>query len=98
MTDWHKQARDRAATLPIRGMTAEAEQAFRHGIVYGAQMQREWLTDGATALRIANHLHVEDYGDTIDQHEAHCEEPSCDRRAAYVGPALDLLAHAVGNG
>lgn len=86
MTAWEQRARDYAATAAPPSTNRAVTHAFRLGIILGARVQREWLTDGATALRVADALHVEDC----------CEEPSCNRRDAYVAPALDLLARIVG--
>lgn len=96
MTAWEQRARDYAATAPPPSTNRAVTHAFRLGIILGARVQREWLTDGATALRVADALHVEDWAETLDEHEAACEEPSCNRRDAYVAPALDLLARIVG--
>lgn len=83
--------RDRADT---DWYALSAESLFAEGV----EWQRDQLRTDEAVARLANFLHNDDRGETIDEHEATCERDrgGCDAREIYMDYARKAITALLG--
>lgn len=63
-------------------------------VLSGAKWQREQLRTNEAVARLANFLHNDDVGETLNEHEESCRIPDCNERdlyAEYAHAAINAL-------
>ena len=53
-------------------------------VLTGAKWQREQLRTDEAVARLANFLHNDDVGETLNEHEESCRIPDCNERDLYT--------------
>ena len=69
------------------------EQMFEHG----AKWQRDQLRTDEAVTRLANFLHNDDVGETLNEHEKSCRITGCEERTLYKNYARAAITALLGD-
>ena len=69
------------------------EQMFENG----AKWQRDQLRTSEAVTRLANFLHNDDVGETLNEHEKSCQITGCEERTLYKNYARAAITALLGD-
>ena len=66
-------------------------------VLTGAKWQRDQLRTDEAVTRLADFLHNDDVGETLNEHEKSCRIPDCNERDLYAEYALAAVNALLGD-
>ena len=91
--NWNEEAYEYAEARSWEYFGHLPEQMFEHG----AKWQRDQLRTNEAVARLANFLHNDDVGETLNEHEESCRIPDCEERNLYAEYAHAAITALLGD-
>ena len=82
---------------PLQGRKAQEMEAVKEGHVMICRECRDQLRTNEAVASLANFLHNDDVGETLNEHEESCRIPDCEERNLYTEDAHAAITALLGD-
>ena len=82
---------------PLQGRKAQEMEAVKEGHVMICRECRDQLRTDEAVARLANFLHNDDVGETLNEHEKSCQITGCEERTLYKNYARAAITALLGD-